>query len=107
VLRTDVIRKVSVAIHGLLRRLTPSIVSTAETFVDPAKIVYIPVSATGGPPERLPDGGLGHRAGAIRPLWVDVPMLYVLSQYGSSGAGGGGIIPYVAERSPLMTQDIA
>jgi len=98
VLRTDVIRKVSDAVHGLLRRLTPSIVSTAEAFVDPAKIIYIPVSATGGPPERLPDGGLGHRAATIRPLWVEVPMLYVLSQYGSGGAGGGGIIPYMAER---------
>jgi hypothetical protein len=99
VLRTDLIRKVSDAIHGLLRELTPSIVSTAETFVDPAKIIYIPVSATGGPPERRPEGGLGHRAEAIQPIWAEVPMLYVLSQYGSTGIGGAGIIPFAAQRA--------
>jgi hypothetical protein len=99
VLRTDLVAKVSDAIHGLLRQLTPSIVSTAETFVDPARIIYIPVSATGGPPEKRPEGGLGHRADAIQPIWAEVPMLYVLSQYGSTGAGGGGIIPYALPRA--------
>ena len=96
VLRTDIIAKVSDAIRGLLRKLTPAIVSTAETFVDPSRIIYIPVSATGGPPERGATGLLGHRAGAIAPIWAEVPMLYVLSQYGSTGVAGGGMIPFLA-----------
>jgi hypothetical protein len=98
VFRTDIVKKVSDAIHQVLRELTPSIVTTAETFVDPAKIIYIPVSATGGPPEKRPEGGLGHRAEAIKPIWAEVPMLHVLSQYGYTGMGGGGIIPYVMPR---------
>jgi hypothetical protein len=98
VFRTDIVKKVSDAIHQVLRELTPSIVTTAETFVDPAKIIYLPVSATGGPPEKRPEGGLGHRAEAIKPIWAEVPMLHVLSQYGYTGMGGGGIIPYVMPR---------
>ena len=41
----------------------------------------MPVSATGGPPTRMPDGRLGHRAGSLKPMWVDVPLLYVLSRF--------------------------
>jgi hypothetical protein len=27
-------------------------------------------------------------------MWAEVPMLYALSQFGSSGAVGGGLIPF-------------
>lgn len=29
----------------------------------------------------MPDGRLGFRAGSLKPMWVDVPLLYVLSQF--------------------------
>jgi hypothetical protein len=29
----------------------------------------------------MPDGRLGYRAGSLKPMWVDVPLLYVLSQF--------------------------
>jgi hypothetical protein len=103
VFHTDLVQQVSDAIRRLLRELAPSIPSTAETFFDPEKIVYIPMSATGGPPERLPDGGLGHRAGSIKPIWAEVPMLYALSLYGSTGMEGGGMIPYTMRRPPNPT----
>lgn len=106
VLHTDFIRQVSDAVLALLRELTPSIVSTVETHFDPAKIIYIPASATGGPPEQQTGGGLGHRAESIKPIWAEVPMLYALSQYGSTGMGGGGMIPYTNPR-PVPTEPAA
>jgi hypothetical protein len=92
VLRVDAIRKVSAAIRELLRKFTPSIVSTAESFVDPRLVLYLPVSASGCSP--VPGTGGKFRAGDISPIWAEVPMLYALSQYGSSGAIGGGLIPF-------------
>jgi hypothetical protein len=92
VLRVDAIRKVSAIIREMLRKHTPSIVSTAESFVDPRLVLYLPVSASGGPP--VPGSGGKFRAGDISPMWAEVPMLYALSQFGSSGAVGGGLIPF-------------
>ncbi len=103
VLRTDYIEKVSATVCNVLRKYTPSIVSTAESFVDPKKIIYIPVSATGGSPELGSDGLLAHRACALKPMWVEVPLLYVLSQYGSMGQSGGGIIPYYSPKTKQRT----
>lgn len=94
VLRVDAISSVSQAVRSLLRRYVPQIVSTAESFVDPAKVIYVPVSATGGPP-RMEEGGiLSHRVGDIKPMWAEVPLLYVLSQFVE------GLIPYVRSPSP-------
>jgi hypothetical protein len=81
VLRTETVVQISLKLRELLRQHTPNIVSTAESFVDPKKVLYLPVSATGGPPTRMPDGRLGYRAGSLKPMWVDVPLLYVLSQF--------------------------
>lgn len=98
VLRVDAIHRISAMVREVLRTYTPAIVSTAESFVDPRRVLYLPVSATGGAPERTESGGYAHRAGKIRPMWVDVPMLYVLSQYGRSGGGtGAGVIPFVGD----------
>lgn len=92
VLRVDAIMRVSQAVRTLLRRHVPEIVSIAESFVDPAKVIYVPVSATGGPPRCDKTGKLLHRVGDIRPMWTEVPLLYVLSQFVN------GLIPFV--RSP-------
>lgn len=81
VLRADTILQVSAKLRELLRQHTPNIVATAESFVDPKKVLYMPVSATGGPPTRMPDGRLGYLAGSLKPMWVDIPLLYVLSQF--------------------------
>jgi hypothetical protein len=89
----DAIRKVSAVIREMLRKYTPSIVSTAESFVDPRRVLYLPVSASGGSPVPGTDGKF--RAGEINPMWVEVPMLYALSQFGSTGAVGGGLIPFI------------
>ena len=104
VLRMDVIQRTSHLIRELLRKHMPSIVSTAETFVDPRKVIYLPVSATGGSP--APGTGGKFRAGSINPMWADVPLLFVLSLYGSTGTSGGGIIPYYLPK-PASAQPAA
>lgn len=89
VLRVDSLLRVSQAVRSLLRKHVPQIVSTAESFVDPAKVIYVPVSATGGPPQPDDQGQLRHRAGDIKPMWTEVPLLYVLSQFVN------GLIPFM------------
>ena len=81
VLKIATILQVSARLRELLREHTPNIVATAESFVEPKKVLYVPVSATGGAPTRMPGGRLGYRAGSLRPMWADVPLLYVLSQF--------------------------
>jgi hypothetical protein len=88
VLRIDALLRVSASIRSLLRRLVPQIVSTAESFVDPSKVLYLPISATGGPPRPDSRGNLRHRVGDLSPMWTEVPLLYVLSKF------VGGLIPY-------------
>ncbi|RLS79449.1 MAG: hypothetical protein DWI03_01835 [Planctomycetota bacterium] len=96
VLRPDMIQGASAAIRQMLHEYMPAVVATAESFVEPSRIVYVPVSATGGPPQRGPDNGYWHRAGSINPMWAEVPMLYALSQFGS---GSAAIIPHGVPRS--------
>lgn len=88
VLRLDVLRRVSSVIRAKLMELTPQIVTTAESFVDPAKVIYLPVSATGGPPHPDAHGNLRHKVGELKPMWTEIPLLYVMSQFIS------GLIPY-------------
>lgn len=88
VLRVDAIQRVSGLIRETLRQLIPQIVTTAESFVDPSKVVFLPVSATGGPPKPDASGNLRHRAGDLNPMWAEVPLLYVMSQF------VGGLIPF-------------
>jgi hypothetical protein len=90
ILRTDVIRRVSDVVRELLRRHVPQIVSEAESFVDPSRVLYVPVSATGGPPKPDAQGNLRHRVGDINPMWVEVPLLFALSQYVQ------GLVPFIA-----------
>ena len=88
VLRVDTIQKVSTVIRNMLKQLVPQIVSTAESFVEPSRILYLPVSATGGPPTPDKQGNLRHRVGDLRPMWAEVPLLYVISQHVN------GLIPF-------------
>lgn len=78
-LRMDTVDKVSAAVRDLLLKHTPTIVTTAESFVEPRLIRYVPVSATGGPPTPGPDGRLRFKAGTLRPMWVEVPILAALA----------------------------
>lgn len=98
VLRVDVIRRVSDAIRGLLQRHVPDIVAAAENFVDPSRILYLPVSATGGPPRPDAQGNLRHRVGDIDPMWVEVPLLYALSQFVQ------GLVPSVSVQPPAVPE---
>jgi hypothetical protein len=107
VLRVDTIRSVSNAVRDVLKKYTPAIVATAETFVRPDMVYYLPVSATGRSPVVVPadisginqqPNQLGYPFGTLKPMWVEVPLLFALSQFGSEGSLGGGIIPYLAAK---------
>lgn len=78
-LRMDVIEKISGAVRALLLKHAPAIVATAESFVEPQLIFYVPVSATGGPPTLSPEGELRFEAGSVAPMWAEVPMLVGLA----------------------------
>lgn len=75
--------KVSAAVRALLLEHAPTIVTTAESFVEPRLIRYMPVSSTGAAPVPGPDGRLGFKAGTLQPMWVEVPLLSALASAGS------------------------
>jgi len=78
-LRTATIERASLAVRELLLRHAPAIVATAESFVEPRLIRYIPVSATGCSPESGPHGRLRFKAGSLAPMWAEVPLLWALA----------------------------
>lgn len=72
--------EVSQKLRQLLWKYTPELVSAAEGLAQ--KVVYIPVSAVGRSPEVDPQTGmLGLRPRDIRPVWVEVPVIYALSRW--------------------------
>ncbi|MDR1491760.1 MAG: hypothetical protein LBT05_03435 [Planctomycetaceae bacterium] len=78
-LHTAEIENVSQKSRALLYQLIPEIVSAAEQLSE--DVIYIPVSATGGPPSVDPQtGALGFRSADIKPYWVEVPILYMLNK---------------------------
>lgn len=82
------VEEVSKLVRALLWKVSPEIVSAAESFA--ANVIYIPVSATGRGPEIDPQtGALGFRAKDMRPIWVEVPMLYSLARWTQ------GLVPYI------------
>ena len=81
VLKIETILQVSEKLRQLLQTHSPSIVATAESFVDPKKVIYMPASATGGAPTVMPSGRLAHISGTLKPMWVETPLLYVLSKF--------------------------
>lgn len=91
-LNLDRIRHVSDRLESLLRTLCPEIVAAAQGFVQ--DLTFIPVSATGRGPERDPTtGSLGIRPRDIEPYWVEVPMLYAISQWARGLIGTQQMIP--------------
>lgn len=81
------VRTVSNRVRELLKRFSPELVSAVESFSDSAW--FIPVSATGRPPDVNPEtGSQGIRPCDINPVWCDIPMALVISRH------AGGLIPY-------------
>lgn len=79
-MQIDLVEAISKRVRSLLWQLTPEIVAAAEGFAQ--QVLYIPVSATGGPPEIDPQtGAMGFRPKNIKPMWVEVPLLYSLSRF--------------------------
>jgi hypothetical protein len=86
--KLQVVEDLSRKVRSLLRALSPEIVSAAEGFA--GQVVYIPTSATGcGPTVDPATGVYGFRPKDIRPIWVEVPVLYVMSRWMQ------GLVPYV------------
>jgi hypothetical protein len=80
------------AIRELLLKVTPEIVSAAESFSN--DVIYIPVSALGRSPQVDPrTNGLVIRPRDIAPMWATVPLLYGLCRWIP------GIIPALKRRA--------
>lgn len=78
-LRTDYIQEANVAVRRMLQQYVPEFVMAVESFAK--DVTYIPVSATGISPELDPVTNVcGFRAADMKPIWVEVPMLYALSR---------------------------
>ena len=72
------INSVSGRLRTLLWKISPELVTSAESFCE--KVVYMPVSATGRPPEVDSETGkLGISPRNIRPGWCEVPILWTLA----------------------------
>jgi hypothetical protein len=92
-MQLETIEKMSAQVRALLWKLSPEVVSAAESFTD--QVLYVPVSATGRSPEIDPvTGAKGFRPRDIHPMWVEVPLLYTLSRWSE------GLIPYVRQGAP-------
>ena len=74
------IQAVSRRVRQLLFEITPELVASAEGFAE--HVTFIPVSATGRSPEiDAATGQMGIRPRDVHPVWVEVPMLWTLSQW--------------------------
>ena len=86
-MQLDQIDEISRLLRSLLWRLSPEIVSVAESFA--SQVLYLPVSATGCSPNRDPKTGqLAFRPRDVKPIWAEVPLLYSMSRWMQ------GLIPY-------------
>lgn len=89
------VERVSEKLRELLLSLCPSIVTTAERFS--RKVCYIPTSATGCSPVVVGRDASGKpdykfRRGSIRPIWAEVPLLWILHQLTT------GLVPEASTR---------
>jgi hypothetical protein len=83
--------RVSMRLRELLWKFSPELVSAAEAFAQ--EVRYVPVSALGTSPELdARTGQLAIRPRNIQPAWVEVPMLWTLSQHCT------GLIPFTTGR---------
>ncbi len=88
VLDMTYLHSVNNQVRDLMLRLSPEFVTTVESFSKNAW--FIPVSATGVPPELdSATGIIGVRPRDIQPIWCDVPITLVVSRF------IGGLVPYV------------
>ena len=79
VYHADMVKEYSQILRTMLMGLIPNLVSTAESAVE--MVTYIPVSATGGPPElgEADEQGirpLCHRPINVKPIWAEVPFFH-------------------------------
>lgn len=74
----DQVLRVSETMRRLLLKLSPDIVSTTESMG--SHVVYVPVSSFGRPVMRDKEGNNGVPANNLKPMWTEVPFLYLLSQ---------------------------
>lgn len=83
-LNADEVDRISGKMRDLLLKMCPSIVATAERFS--RRVCYIPTSATGCSPimagmdVATNQPVLKFRRGSIRPIWAEVPLLWILHQ---------------------------
>ena len=93
----DEVQRISAKMRDLMLTMCPSIVATAERFS--RRVCYIPTSATGCSPVVAghdPETGepiLKHRRGSIRPIWAEVPLLWILHQLTT------GLVPVASTRA--------
>jgi len=85
------IAKMSQHLRELLRRVSPEIVAAAEGFAN--EVLYVPISATGCGPEIDPlSNAQGFRPKNLKPMWVEVPLLYLMCRH------MGGLVGYWREK---------
>lgn len=80
-LNIEELTRVSDALEVLLREKSPEIVAAAQSLAE--KVLYVPVSSTGCSPIRNENpgvDGLYVRNGAIKPTWVEIPLIYALQR---------------------------
>jgi hypothetical protein len=74
------IRKVSDRCRQMLRQHAGPMLTRIEERCDPARVLFVPVSATGCRPAGQDEQGkYFHRAGDIAPIWAEVPLLSLLN----------------------------
>ena len=83
-----VVREVSRRTRELLFKSSPDLVGAVESLTSSAW--FIPVSATGVPPQTDPVTKItGVKPADLKPIWCEVPMLVALALAGS------GLVPFV------------
>lgn len=78
ILAMDNILQVSYALREMMLNSVPGLVSAAESFFE--EVYFVPVSNFGTFAEQKADGAIGVVPAKISPIWVDVPMLLLLSR---------------------------
>jgi len=74
------VRRVSDRCRQMLRQHAAPMLIRIEERCDPARVLFVPVSATGcGPAGKDEQGKYFHRAGHIAPIWAEVPLLSLLN----------------------------
>jgi len=97
------IENVSKQVGDMLREYTTEIVAAAEGFA--SSVSFLPVSATGHSPELDPStGSFGIRPRDLSPYWVEVPMLYSLSRWGSGMIGMSSAAALHRSANPKLTK---